>query len=266
MFLPIPAFRAAFDQQGSRWTLQAVRMNGYVGNIHLLPEQAQIISPLLILIFIPIFNRLTSFVDTLNNGKYRGAITHLRKISVGMFITGIAFCTAALIQNEIDRTLTKSPEVEKEMALRVVNLAGREFNGSFTVSNGLDLDERLGQEVFVPVGAQSIIKKSIKKSVEKNTSEQYINTGELIVNTETDPGQYFFNAVPFEISSGKLVWTKAVIEINDENFPTKSFDYGSWSVKDVNGKNHITIVNGLSFSVNVSVVCTSGNCLRAGLN
>jgi len=45
MFLPIPAFRAAFDQQGSRWTLQAVRMNGYVGDIHFLPEQAQIISP-----------------------------------------------------------------------------------------------------------------------------------------------------------------------------------------------------------------------------
>merc|ERR1719454_1440289 len=42
MFLPLPIYRAAFDQQGSRWTLQAVRMNGYVGGIHILPDQAQI--------------------------------------------------------------------------------------------------------------------------------------------------------------------------------------------------------------------------------
>ena len=37
MFLPMPLFWAAYDQQGSRWTLQAVRMNGYLTDtLHLL--------------------------------------------------------------------------------------------------------------------------------------------------------------------------------------------------------------------------------------
>ena len=30
MFLPLPGFWALFDQQGSRWTLQATRMNGEI--------------------------------------------------------------------------------------------------------------------------------------------------------------------------------------------------------------------------------------------
>lgn len=30
LFIPLPLFWALFDQQGSRWTLQAIRMDGYV--------------------------------------------------------------------------------------------------------------------------------------------------------------------------------------------------------------------------------------------
>ena len=31
MFLPLPVFWTLFDQQGSRWVLQAGQMNGYAG-------------------------------------------------------------------------------------------------------------------------------------------------------------------------------------------------------------------------------------------
>ncbi len=41
--------------QGSRWTLQAVRMNGKLGSISIQPDQMQALNPILILVFIPIF-------------------------------------------------------------------------------------------------------------------------------------------------------------------------------------------------------------------
>ena len=33
LYIPLPLFWTLFDQQGSRWTLQAVRMDGYVVSI-----------------------------------------------------------------------------------------------------------------------------------------------------------------------------------------------------------------------------------------
>lgn len=41
--------------QGSRWTLQATRMNGRLGKFTLQPDQMQALNPVLILVFIPIF-------------------------------------------------------------------------------------------------------------------------------------------------------------------------------------------------------------------
>ena len=41
--------------QGSRWTLQALRMNGRLGELQIQPDQMQALNPILILVFIPIF-------------------------------------------------------------------------------------------------------------------------------------------------------------------------------------------------------------------
>ena len=41
--------------QGSRWTLQAVRMNGQLGSISIKPDQMQALNPILILVCIPLF-------------------------------------------------------------------------------------------------------------------------------------------------------------------------------------------------------------------
>ena len=56
MMLPLPIFWALFDQQGSRWTFQATRMNGDIFGYQMLPDQMQVINPLLILAFIPLFD------------------------------------------------------------------------------------------------------------------------------------------------------------------------------------------------------------------
>lgn len=56
MFLPFPLFWALFDQQGSKWTFQATRMNGNTFGLVILPDMMQVSNPLLILAFIPLFD------------------------------------------------------------------------------------------------------------------------------------------------------------------------------------------------------------------
>ncbi|XP_059045686.1 peptide transporter family 1 [Achroia grisella] len=55
LFIPLPVFWALFDQQGSRWTFQADRMEQEIGSWTLKADQMQVLNPLLILIFIPLF-------------------------------------------------------------------------------------------------------------------------------------------------------------------------------------------------------------------
>lgn len=55
LFIPLPVFWALFDQQGSRWTFQADRMKQDIGSWTLKADQMQVLNPLLILIFIPLF-------------------------------------------------------------------------------------------------------------------------------------------------------------------------------------------------------------------
>lgn len=43
LYLPLPFFWALFDQQGSRWTFQATRMDGDVGFYVIKPDQMQVI-------------------------------------------------------------------------------------------------------------------------------------------------------------------------------------------------------------------------------
>ena len=52
MFLPLPFFWSLYDQQGSRWTFQATRMNGETFGYQILPDQMQVINPILIMAFI----------------------------------------------------------------------------------------------------------------------------------------------------------------------------------------------------------------------
>lgn len=59
MMLPFPIFWALFDQQGSRWTFQASRMNGdFFGVFTLQPDNIQVANAILILVMIPIFNSI----------------------------------------------------------------------------------------------------------------------------------------------------------------------------------------------------------------
>ena len=87
MFLPFPIFWALFDQQGSRWVFQARHMNGDITITTFLPDQMQVIAPVLILVFIPLFDYV--MYPALN--KYGILTTSLQKIITGGFLAAAAF-------------------------------------------------------------------------------------------------------------------------------------------------------------------------------
>ncbi|XP_012287395.1 peptide transporter family 1 [Orussus abietinus] len=116
LFIPLPFFWALFDQQGSRWTIQATKMNGQMGDFVLKPDQMQMANPLLILIFIPIFESCLYPVCA----KIHFINTPLRKMTVGGLLAGLAFVVSALVELQLEKTypIMPSPGVAQ---LRVFN-------------------------------------------------------------------------------------------------------------------------------------------------
>ncbi|VVC31975.1 Hypothetical protein CINCED_3A008459 [Cinara cedri] len=98
LFIPFPFFWALFDQQGSRWTLQATLMNGRIDflNWTMKPDQMQVVNPLLVLLFIPIFEVLVYPLLA-----KIGIRKPLQKIALGGFLAALAFVLSAIVQNMI---------------------------------------------------------------------------------------------------------------------------------------------------------------------
>ncbi|KAL4635798.1 solute carrier family 15 member 1 [Arapaima gigas] len=117
LYIPLPMFWALFDQQGSRWTLQASTMDGSFGGITIQPDQMQTVNPILILILVPVMD---SVVYPLIK-KCHLNFTPLKKITVGMFFAGLAFVAAALLQIQIDKTLPTFPS-ESQSQVKFLNM------------------------------------------------------------------------------------------------------------------------------------------------
>ncbi|NXH53972.1 S15A1 protein, partial [Rhabdornis inornatus] len=104
LYIPLPMFWAVFDQQGSRWTLQATAMNGDFG-FQVQPDQMQIVNPILIVIMVPVVDSLVYPLIK----KCKLNFTPLKKMTVGMFLGSLAFVAAALVQVQIDKTYPVFP-------------------------------------------------------------------------------------------------------------------------------------------------------------
>ncbi|XP_068612660.1 solute carrier family 15 member 1b [Brachionichthys hirsutus] len=133
LYIPLPMFWALFDQQGSRWTLQATTMDGDFGFLIIMPEQMQTVNPILILILVPIVDSL--LYPLLKKCKLN--FTSLKKMTVGMLLAALAFVGAALVQLQIDKTLPTFPSSTEGQAkfINMVNrtLAVRAGTNTFTV-------------------------------------------------------------------------------------------------------------------------------------
>uniref|UniRef100_A0A8C2E669 Solute carrier family 15 member 1b n=1 Tax=Cyprinus carpio TaxID=7962 RepID=A0A8C2E669_CYPCA len=106
LYIPLPMFWALFDQQGSRWTLQATTMDGNF-----------IVNPILIVIMVPIMD---SAVYPLIK-KCHINFTPLRRMTVGMLLASLAFVAAALLQIQIDQTMPNFPS-SSQIQVKFLNL------------------------------------------------------------------------------------------------------------------------------------------------
>lgn len=103
MFLLIAVFWALFDQTGSSWVLQARQMDRRLFGTEVLPSQIQAANPLLILLLVPIFDRVLYPL-----GNRLLLLTPVRKIFIGMSLAALAFAQTAWVQHWIDAGLAPS--------------------------------------------------------------------------------------------------------------------------------------------------------------
>src|SRR5213592_5280075 len=88
---------------GVEWTLQAEKMNLHWFGMDLIAAQVQTANPILILIFIPLLNYV---IYPAINRVF--PLTPLRKIGIGLFLTGLSFVVIVWIQGQIDLGLKPS--------------------------------------------------------------------------------------------------------------------------------------------------------------
>lgn len=110
VFLPICAFWALYDQQGSRWTYQAIMMAGQVklGSrvLRIKPEQMGIANAILILVLIPLYDR--AIYPAL--AKMHLPLRALPRMLVGMLLAAASFVMAAILQFVINSQSTFAPD------------------------------------------------------------------------------------------------------------------------------------------------------------
>mmetsp|Transcript_25143 Transcript_25143/g.32715 ORF Transcript_25143/g.32715 Transcript_25143/m.32715 type:complete len:632 (+) Transcript_25143:125-2020(+) len=104
LFLPAPLFWSLFDQQSSRWTFQATRMNSVVAGVMVPPEMVQSLNAVLILVLIPLFDRV--FYPTVSALCGSKVATHaVHRMAAGMVLASLSFGLAALVQWNIDANM-----------------------------------------------------------------------------------------------------------------------------------------------------------------
>ena len=97
IYVFVSIFWSLYDQTGSSWVLQADQMNRTWLGITWLPSQIQAVNPILILIFIPLFNY--AIFPTVSK---QINLTPLRKIGFGLFLTVPSFLIIGYAQSLID--------------------------------------------------------------------------------------------------------------------------------------------------------------------
>ncbi|KAH8265006.1 hypothetical protein KR038_003261, partial [Drosophila bunnanda] len=117
LYLPFPVFWALFDQQGSRWTFQATRMDGMVLGYNIKPDQMQVVNPLLILAFLPLFDYIIyPILRTI------GIRRHLQKLTIGLLLAALGFFLSAGLELKMQQAAFEVQPTEPGTAhLRLYN-------------------------------------------------------------------------------------------------------------------------------------------------
>ncbi|KAK5847647.1 hypothetical protein PBY51_016757 [Eleginops maclovinus] len=212
LYIPLPMFWALFDQQGSRWTLQATTMDGNFGFLTIQPDQMQTVNPILILALVPIMDSLIYPLIA----KCKLNFSPLKRMTVGMLFAALAFIAAGLVQLQIDQTLPVFPS-STQSQVKYINLMST------------PLDVRAGSNNFTlqPLTA----------------NEDYLNFGESFT-LNLGPGASYPTAFEGAIRSTSVI-------VPDVTLP-KPITFTDITSKPEQGANAIRFFNGYSSVLNIT--------------
>ena len=159
---------------GSRWTQTATQMNGYIGTVQILPDQIQLLNSLMILLFLPIFQKLIypafewcgvtcsplrkmslgqvsdSKISMLNGVWVENGLNHwlqwdhrLCSNISSKLIAAASFVISGFVQFAIQEGLTPIPDYNTENTLMVTNGVSRDIkvSSSYWIDNKLPGDD-----------------------------------------------------------------------------------------------------------------------------
>ena len=96
IYVFVAIFWSLWDQSGGRWVLQAHQMDLHFAGFEWLPSQLQAVNSIMTLAFIPLFQYVVyPVIDKVF------PLTPLRKIGLGIFVSGVAFVISAWIESRI---------------------------------------------------------------------------------------------------------------------------------------------------------------------
>ncbi|XP_048196536.1 solute carrier family 15 member 1 [Perognathus longimembris pacificus] len=266
LYIPLPMFWALFDQQGSRWTLQATTMTGKFGSVEIQPDQMQTVNAILIVIMVPIMDAVVYPLIA----KCGFNFTSLKKMTVGMFLASMAFVVAAIVQVEIDKTLPVFPGAN-QVQVKVLNIGNSSMTVSFpgqmvtldpfsqtnefmtfeadqltriTVSSGSSVNEVIHKFepghrhtllVWTP-NQYRVVKDGLNKKPDKGENGiRFVNTFNEVINIEMS-GKVYENISSYNASgyqffpSGKKSFTVNSIAFPQgcpRDFQSSNLDFGS---------------------------------------
>lgn len=102
IYAMLPFFWAVYESYSAIWTLQASKMDLCLGSVCLQPEQLQTVNPTLIVLLIPLFDRI--IIPGLMRSKW--TILHptpLRRIAAGLFLAGCAWVVTGLLEMAVTK-------------------------------------------------------------------------------------------------------------------------------------------------------------------
>ncbi|HVS52991.1 MAG TPA: POT family MFS transporter [Opitutaceae bacterium] len=103
IFIFVAVFWSLWDQSGGEWVTQAEKMNLHWLGVNWLSSQIQAVNAIMILAFIPLFQYV------IYPAIHRVfPLTPLRKIGIGLVVTGVSFLISAWIENQIAAGLKPS--------------------------------------------------------------------------------------------------------------------------------------------------------------
>jgi POT family proton-dependent oligopeptide transporter len=103
IFVFVAVFWSLWDQSGGEWVTQAQKMNLHFAGINWLASQIQALNAIMILAFIPLFQYV---IYPAINRVF--PLTSLRKIGLGLIVTGLSFLVSAWIETQIAAGLKPS--------------------------------------------------------------------------------------------------------------------------------------------------------------